>query len=228
MIIAIQQPEHFPWIGFFNKMLQVDKFVYLDNVQFKKRYFENRNRIRTDNICGWQWVTVPVITKGHYSQNINQVRIDYSQKWQKKYLNKVRFSYSKASFFEDIFTALEEIISREYDKLVELNTVLINYVTMYLNIKTAVILASEICEGKGSNLILNLCTHLGADTYLSGPDGRNYLELNKFNESGITIKYHDYNHSHYGQVYEPFISHMSTLDLLFNCGKGSLSIIKGK
>ena len=79
MNIAIQQPEHIPWIGFFNKMVQCDSFVYLDNVQFKKRYFENRNKVKGKSET--LWLTVPVTSKGLYSQNLCDVQIDNDQAW---------------------------------------------------------------------------------------------------------------------------------------------------
>lgn len=226
MIIAIQQPEHFPWLGFFNKMRLVDEFIYLDNVQFKKRYFENRNRIRTGNACGWEWLTVPVETKGRYTQKIKEVKIAYNENWQRKYLNKLKTNYNKAPFFKDIFKEIEEIINKEYKKLIDLNLALIVLVSEYLDIKTPIICASNIYENKGSDLILELCLKRGADTYLSGPDGRNYLDLDDFKHNNIKVIYHDYIHPIYPQLRHPFISQMSAVDLLFNYGKESLKVIK--
>lgn len=227
MKIAIQQPEHLPWIGFFNKMTLVDRFVYLDNVQFKKRYFENRNKIKSRNSDGWEWLTVPVITKGLYTQNIKEVEIDYTQNWQRKYLNKLRTNYGRVIFFGEIFKNIEEIVKKKYKKLVELNLALLNLVVTYLDIKTPVILASQvISKGSGSNLILELCLKCNADTYLSGPDGRNYLKLDAFSQNNIRVEYHDYEHPVYKQMSEPFISHLSIIDLLFNYGKDSIQILK--
>ena len=226
MIIAIQQSEHLPWVGFFNKMMRIDEFIYLDNVQYKKRYFENRNKIRINNALGWDWITVPTVTKGRYTQKINEVEIDDTQGWRRKYLRKLECAYSKANFFNEIFTLIEEVINKEFIKLLDLNLALINFVRIYLGITKSTILASEICEGKGSDLILDLCIKRKADTYLSGPDGRDYLKLEEFKKNNIQVEYHDYNHCVYGQLYEPFISHMSVIDLLFNYGKDSLRIIE--
>ena len=89
--MAIQQPEHLPWVGFFNKMSQCDLFVYLDNVQFKKRYFENRNKVKTND--GIKWLTVPVFTKGKYTQNINEVIVYNEPKWKKKYIDLLEYLY---------------------------------------------------------------------------------------------------------------------------------------
>jgi hypothetical protein len=207
-------------------MARVDRFIYLDNVQFKKRYFENRNKIRANNIEGFEWITVPVITKGRYTQKINEVKIDYTQNWQRKYLNKIKQAYCKAPFFGDIFIRIEEILHKNYEGLIDLNLLLIDFIRDYLGIVTPVMLASNICDTRGSDLILGICIKLNADIYISGPDGRNYLELNKFSKNKINVEYHNYTHPIYRQLYEPFISHMSITDLLFNYGKDSIAIIK--
>lgn len=226
-MVAIQQPEHFPWLGFFNKMILADEFIYLDNVQFKKRYFENRNKVRANNADGWEWITVPVVSKGHYSQNINEVEIDYTQQWQRKYLRKISCFYGKTPFFSEIFGQIEPIINKKPGKLLELNLELIEFVRVYLGIATPAMPASGICEGNGSDLILGLCIKRNARAYLSGPDGRNYLKLDEFSKNNINVDYHDYSHCGYEQGYKPFISHMSVMDLLFNYGKGSIKVIKG-
>lgn len=216
-VVAIQQPEHLPWLGFFDKMRKCDLYIFLDNVQFKKRYFENRNKIRTPQ--GFQWLTVPVITKGRYLQNINEVELDNSQDWRKKYLGSMRHSYSKSPLFERVYSELEEIINSDCGLLVELNLKLIHFFKDFLKIKTETLKASEIVNGfKGSELILELCKRTGAKEYISGPDGRNYLMLNEFEKASVEVSYHDYKHPVYRQMHGEFISHMSTLDYIFNEG----------
>jgi hypothetical protein len=110
--------------------------------------------------------------------------------------------------------------------LVELNLELINFVRDYLGITTSALCASEVAEGRGSDLILKLCQNRNADIYLSGPDGRNYLNLEAFKGENIKVTYHDYQHPAYEQLFEPFISHMSVIDLLFNYGKNSVKFIR--
>ena len=225
MIIAIQQPEHLPWVGFFNKMTLVDEFIYLDNVQFKKRYFENRNKVRAQNPPGWDWITVPVLTGGRFKQNICEVEIDYGRNWQKQYLNKLRHSYQRAPFFGEIFDEISLIIGKGYKTLLELNLSLIEAVQSYLGLNVKTLRASDICEGRGSDLILEICLNRGADTYLSGPDGRNYLDADKFSANSVKIIYHDYKHPEYAHFRGEFLSGMSVFDLIANCGKDSRSII---
>jgi hypothetical protein len=157
---------------------------------------------------------------------INEVEInDNDRKWKRKYINSVKMNYSKCEFFDEIFSEIEKIVNQDYNKLLDLNLELIEFVRNYLGIKTKTVLSSEICEGKGSDLILELCKNRNADIYLSGPDGRNYLGLDKFEKAGIKIEYHDYEHPEYKQNIDGFISHLSALDLLFNYGKESIKIL---
>lgn len=225
MIIAIQQPEHIPWVGFFNKMVSVDEFIYLDNVQFKKRYYENRNKIRTQR--AWAWLTVPVVTKGLQAQKICEVEIDNTQDWRRKYLNRLKANYGRTIFFTEIFNELSGLVSKDYGMLVDLNLALIDFVRNYVGISTRVLCSSDIANGAGSGLIFDICRKRNANIYLSGPDGRNYLKAEEFKSRDIEIRYHDYTHPEYKQLQSSFISHMSVIDLLFNCGRRSIEIIKG-
>ena len=216
MIVGIQQPEHVPWLGFFNKLLQVDLFVLLDHVQFKKRYFENRNLIRTNDRT--QWITVPVQTKGRYTQAINEVEIDNEQNWSRKYLNSLNRTYARAPFFADRAPDVFKCIDRGWQKLSELNRELIQLLADQCRITTPIVLSSDLrVEGvSGSDLILAICEELSADIYVSGPNGRNYLDSGAFASKEIKLVYHDYEHPFYPQLHAPFISHLSTLDALFN------------
>ena len=226
MIIAIQQPEHIPWLGFFDKMTKCDKFVLLDNVQFKKRYFENRNKIRTRD--DYKWVTVSVVSKARYTQVINEVEVDNYTRWKRKYWLSIVHAYSKAPYFKRYSEKFEDILKQEWIKLVDLNVALLKVIRNILGITTEMIMASCIVSEnkKGSDLILSICEELKASKYISGPDGINYLSVEEFKNSGIHIEYHRYQHPEYKQMYTPFLSHMSVVDLIFNHGEQSLNILK--
>ncbi len=221
MIVAIQQPEHLPWIGFFDKMIKCDAYVFLDNVQYKKRYFENRNKIiNRDGQC--QWITVPVISKGKYHQKISDVIIDNASNWQRKYLENIKRAYTKTIGFKDNFLMIEKIIRSDFKYLINLNIALINYYRNYYQISTPCYFASELIDDhmNGSDLILQLCKSTKATKYLSGPDGRNYLKTDTFDTENIEIEYHDYQHPVYEQLYcKTFSSHMSICDYTFNNGE---------
>lgn len=227
MIIAIQQPEHAPWLGFFDKMSKVGSYVLLDNVQFKKRYFENRNKIRTAS--GWQWITVPVISKARYTQKINEVVIDNTQKWRRKYLNSLKHAYAGAVHFASYYSDIATIINYSWGKLANLNIEIISFLREVFNLtKIPMIKASSLKlskESTGSELILEICEAMGTKTYMSGPDGMNYLKLSNFAPKGIDVVFHNYIHPMYNQIHSPFLSHMSVFDFLFNCGGKSFNKI---
>jgi len=226
MIVAIQQPEHLPWTGFFNKMAQCDLFVYLDNVQFKKRYFDNRNKIKTED--GVKWITVPIHSKGKYTQNINQVVIDNESRWTKKYLGIIEHTYKKSPFWNDVKNIVFPCLGESRDKLADLNYALIEGCRNYLRVNTPVNMASALqVDGlSGSDLILEICLKTKADIYISGPDGRDYMDIDRFNQRGIKIVYHDFEHPVYPQLFDGFVSHMSIIDLIANMGPKSSHIVR--
>src|SRR5438132_417721 len=118
MIVTIHQPEHLVWLGLLNKIKMADAYVIFDSVQFKKNYFENRNRIKTQD--GPMWLTVPV--KNHsISTVIKDIEISYDTPWQKKYLAAIQTNYGKAQYFGEYFSAIEKIINKNHRLLVDLN-----------------------------------------------------------------------------------------------------------
>ena len=208
MRVAIQQPEHAPWLGFFNKLCLCDLFVLLDNVQFKRRYFENRNKIK-DFDGKSRWLTVPVRSKGHLDQKINSVVIDEPNRWKKKYLGGLENAYKSSPYWEDLKGIAVEIIEGSSKLLIELNERIISKVAKYFDIKTPIVRASsyQVCSFSGSDLILEICKQVNAEKYISGPDGRNYLRAGDFKSNGIEVQYHDFRHPEYEQGPGDFLSH---------------------
>lgn len=227
MIVSIHQPEHLPWLGFFDKVRQSDVFVLLDNVQYEKNYFQNRNRIRTQS--GWIWLTVPVLTKGKSNQLINDVNIVNTGNWQDKHWKSIFYAYNKAPYFDNHRPFLEEIYNKKkWDYLVDLNETIILYLIQKLGIQVNILRSSTLgVEGKSTDLLLNICMKLNATAYLSGISGKDYLEEEKFIKENIKVIYQEFHHPIYEQLYETFIPCMSVIDLLFNYGEKSLDIIRG-
>lgn len=225
--IGIHQPEHLPWLGFIHKVMSVDEFVLLDNVQFRKKYFQNRNKIRTNR--GEQWLTVP-LKKKHSDQKINEIEISYDQDWQSKNLNLIKINYIKAKYFGEYFEDLKMIYKTEFGLLRDLNIELIKFILQKFEIRTKLYVSSELLDDLGqggTNVNLNICKKLNADVYLSGAFGKDYLDISKFEKEDIQVEFQDFEHPIYKQLYDPFISNMSSIDVLFNYGKNSLNIIKG-
>jgi hypothetical protein len=202
-----------------------DMYVLLDSVQFRKNYFQNRNKIRT--IDGWHWLTVPV--NNTFGQSIKDVLIDPNNKrWKKKYWDSIFFSYKKAPYFDRYTNPIRPIFEEGWTHISELNSALILKFLEFLGMRTKVIKSSTLnVKGNASSLILNICQEVGATLYISGISGKDYLNIKDFEKAGIEIVFQEFHHPIYNQLYEPFIPCMSILDLLFNQGDRSLDIING-
>ena len=192
MICTIHQIEHAAHLSLFNKFEKADIIVLGDTFQYKKNYFENRNKIKASNPEGWQWITIPVEKDNH--KPINEVKIIYNQHWQDKYLKTLKQIYSVYPFFNDIYPEIEEIIITPYNSIGELNYDLLIKLMRFLNIKKQIILTADLHidpKLKGTDLLVEICKKVAANTYLSGPSGKNYLELDKFGD--IKVIFHELN-----------------------------------
>lgn len=231
MILAGHQPEYLPYLGFFYKIAKANKFILVDHVQFIKKAFLNRNRIRTAHGSdGWTWLTVPVITHGRRYQRINEVEIDNSTTWGKKHWKTIYLNYKKTPFFDRYKEFFEKLYSKKWLKLADLNEIIIHYLMKELGIKTPVVKSSDYdFKGKKTDLLIEMCKRLNADTYFSGPGAKyyGYIEEEKFKKNGFNHIFSEFIHPVYPQLFKPFVSNMSVIDLLFNCGPESLNIILG-
>jgi hypothetical protein len=226
MIVAVHQPQYLPWLGYFDKMDRADVFCYLDNVQYKKNEWQNRNRIRTAQ--GWQWLTVPVTYR--FPEKINEVRINNRERWGKKHLNAIRSNYGKAPFFSQYFGFFENLYQQEWEHISELNIRLTEGLRGFLGIREVqTVRASGLELGEDpTGRLVDVCRTLGANTYLSGADGTKYMDMTQFEKAGIRVVVQEFQHPTYSQVYPGFESHMSVADLLFNCGPKAIDVIRQK
>lgn len=227
MIAAIHQPQFIPWLGYFDKIDQSDVFIFLDNVQYKKNEYQNRNKIKT--VSGWQWLTVPVLYE--FPQKINEVRINNKTDWRKKHIHALVTNYSKAKYFEKYFGYFEKLYSREWKFISDISIEVTKQLAEFLGIKKRFYAASKLLSGtdkeeEPTERLITLCRITGADTYLSGKDGAKYMDSKKFLESGIRLLFQDFQHPVYGQLFGKFEYYMSAIDLLFNHGEEGLEIIR--
>jgi hypothetical protein len=229
MIVSVHQPQYIPWLGFFDKITKSDYFVFLDNVQYKEREYQNRNKIRTQ--MGSIWLSVPVISKGQGRQVIRDVLIDNEVDWRKQHLRSLETWYAKAEYFKVYHKFFQETYSKDWEKLSELNINIISFFLKELGINTKIVFETALgISSAKTDRIVDICNKLNADTYLSGAGGRDYLEEGKFTASGIKLLYQDFSHPKYRQQFmandEDFIPYLSTVDLLFNEGHKSIEILK--
>ncbi|GJQ59448.1 MAG: hypothetical protein D8M57_09880 [Candidatus Scalindua sp. AMX11] len=225
MLITIHQPQYLPWLGYIDKIDKADVFVILDNVQFKKNEWQNRNMVKTS--LGWQWVTVPVLNK--YLEKIVEVRIRNDTNWRRKHLQALITNYSNSPYFHKHIDFFEEIYSKRWETLVTLNLTIIKYLIQAFGIKTKLIIASDLLlRDEPTERLIDICKTQNSKRYLSGKDGAKYMDLQKFKAEGIEIVYQYFKHPVYNQLYGEFIPNMSAVDLLFNCGDNALEILRGK
>ncbi|MFH1367777.1 MAG: WbqC family protein [Elusimicrobiota bacterium] len=226
MILAVHQPQYLPWLGYFHKIANCDLFIFLDDVQYKKREFQNRNKIKTPN--GPLWLTVPVATKGKYSQKISEVTIDKETGWNNEHWKSVEHNYAHARFFSEHKTIFSDVYGMKWDKLIDLSMKIIENTLSYLDIKTPCKMSSEYgVTSSSTQRIIDLCKKTGADTYLSGAGGREYMDEKLFTDNNIRLTYQDYKHPEYEQLHGKFEPYLSVIDLLMNCGPQSRGILLG-
>ena len=217
MIVAIHQPEYLPWLGFFKKMMNVELFVFLDDVQFRKKGWQNRNRIRIND--GTTLLSIPVHT--HSYPKINEVTIDNEKNWSIRHKKSILYNYARAPYFDEIKDFIESIFEKKFQYLVDLNTEIIKFIMNELEIKSKIVFSSELeISKKGSDRVLDICKAVGADHYITGTFwAESNLRVEEFKKSNIDIEFQKFQHPIYKQIHGEFIPEMSIIDLLFNEGK---------
>ncbi len=224
--VAIMQPTYLPWAGYFGLMMASDIFIFLDNVQFQKRGWQQRNQIKT--LKGNLFLTVPVKTKNRYNQFVNEVEVDNSTDFKKNHFKSIEFNYNKTDFFKQYELELKEIYNKKYDKLVTLNYDLIYWIKEKLNIRTKLIKSSDFeKQGNKDELITNLVEKVNSKNYLFTEGSKDYILDSKiFQYKKIKLTKFDFNIEVYKQQYENFLPYMSIIDLLFNLGEKSEAYLK--
>lgn len=224
MIVTAHQPLYLPWLGFFHKAASADKICILDDVQFSDGDFINRNRIK--GLAGPQWLTVPIAKKGHGQRLIKDIVVIHDG-WQRRHVAALRHAYARAPFFHDYIAEIEGLILRkEWVFLFDLDIAFLELAFSILEIQTQIILSSSLkIEEKKSELILNMCQKLGADVYISGENGLDYLDVPKFHMHHINVKIQNYVSPKYQQSGASFVPNLSFIDLLFNAGPQSKEIL---
>ncbi|MDO9027144.1 MAG: WbqC family protein [bacterium] len=218
MIVAAHQPNYLPWAGYFYKMARCDIFVFLDSVQYSRTSYTARCPIKQSDGRA-SWLSVPVLKKGRYFQNVNEVAIDNQRSWQSEHLKTLESCYSRAPYFKE-YSWLRDLVCRQnWENLSQLNRTVTMKLADHLGLKTKFASLSELgIHGRSTEMLVSLCRTLKADQYLSGSGGKNYLDQGQFLQAGIDLKYTEYQPQPYPQPWGEFVPGLSVMDLLFNCG----------
>jgi len=223
--IAILQPGYLPWLGYFEQLARVDLFVHYDDVQYTRRDWRNRNRIKGPE--GPTWLTVPVAVKGNYHIPISKVTVP-DQLWRDHHLRTIRHCYARCPYFDSVYPKLERWLGAPWTFLADGCIEGINMFCTELGARTETMRSSEVTEvthlGKSERLIA-ICQRLGATEYLSGASARAYLDNDAFERAGIRVIFQEYKHPTYGQRWGDFVPYLSVLDLVMNEGPRSLDIL---
>lgn len=222
--LVVLQPGYLPWLGYFDLMHKADVFVHYDDVQFDKHGWRNRNRVKSS--AGPIWLTVPILHSGRAGQSILDVEIDERQNWRRKHTSTIAQCYARAPYAESILPRINEILERPFNRLVDLDLTIIEWLAAEFGIARQYHRSSELGIGGDRNArLLNLCRHFGVTRYLSGNAAVDYLDVELFRSAGIEVAWHDYAHPTYPQMHGDFVPYLSALDLLMNMGGASLAML---
>lgn len=228
MKITIHQPNFLPYPGFFTKVYYADVLVIGDHVQFSHKGFINRNKIKTQH--GEKWLTVPIIR--NFPQPINKVLINNSlinnRTWKNIHLETLKANYSKAKYYNNYINLIKDIYAQEWEYLSKFNIALLMKIFKVLGLEKDIVFTSDLdIKGENTDLIIEICKRLGADTYISGIGGKNYMNEDLFRKNSIKLFYSKFTSPVYEQQFNSlgFIPNLSIIDMLFNVGDSSLHLI---
>jgi len=218
--IGIIQSSYIPWKGYFDIIHDVDTFVFLEDVQYTKQDWRNRNKVKVREGTGW--ITVPVKdSKHHMRQKLCDVVIDSGRNWQRVHFDTFRMHYSQAKHYSRYAHLLDEFyLHRRWHHLSEMNIHFTTKICEVLGIETELLSSVDHeFSGIGTDRLIEICQYFQAGCFLTGPRAREYLDEEKTADAGIEVEYKDYSgYPEYPQLFPPFDHHVTVLDLIFNCG----------
>ena len=227
MMVAIHQLHYLPWLRYMEKVARADVFVVLDDIQFTKNGFQNRNKIKHAN--GWMYLTVPV--KHRAGQPLHEVEIAGGKDWNQGHWRAIQTNYGRAPYYREHADGLAAIYERSWTHLNPLNSELLKYLCSALGIETRLVYSSELdLRGEATDRLIEICRAVGADCYYSGAYAvEKYLDIAAMEAAGIEVALQEWACPTYGQCFPKagFIPDLSALDLLLNEGPRGLSILLG-
>ena len=220
------QPGYLPWLGYFDQMRRVDVFVVADEMQFSSSGWSHRNRVRGPD--GAHWLTVPA--RPSSGQAIHEVAVNASVPWAARHLETLRHFYARSPFAAELLAALADTLDAAATNLVDATLPTIRFLAGCLGVTTPLVISSQRALERAyaerfpdlpgpTHRIIAFMKELGATELLEGESGRDYLDLALCEAHGITVEFQHYRHPVYAQLHEPFVSHLSALDLLLCCGE---------
>lgn len=226
MKVSIHQPNFLPYPGYFNKIKQSDIFVIYDTAQYVKDRWDNRNKIRIND--GSAYLTVPLNNKNSFKKLFHEIPLPENQAWKKKHVQTLYANYKKSNYFEEIFDFIDVHYETDYKMFSSFSTELIKFMMSKFEISTELILSSSLeldTSKRATEQLVAITRKVGADCYLSGLSGKNYLDIKRFEDKGLKVEFQNYNAKTYRQRFKGFIPNLSAIDLIFNNGPHSKDYI---
>jgi hypothetical protein len=225
MLAGIHQLHYLPWLRYFEKIARSDVFIVLDDIQFTKNDWQNRNKIKTAG--GAAVLTLPI--RQHFQQRLDECEIDNRQPWRRKHWESIRQAYGKAPHFARYAPALESFYAREWERMNDLNRAMLEFYLEALGIGTRIEYSSALqAPGEATERLIGLMRKVGATRYYSGAYALQvYLDADELERAGIGLELQQWTAPVYPQLHGEFVKDLAIIDLLFNCGPDSLSVLLG-
>ncbi|MBN9589559.1 MAG: hypothetical protein BGN85_03465 [Alphaproteobacteria bacterium 64-11] len=229
--VVITQSNYIPWRGYFDLIRQADELILLDSVQYTRRDWRNRNRIKTPG--GPQWLTIPVGSKGAYAQTIDATAI-FDPSWAESHVRALEQNYRRAANFDAVAPWLFDLLRQAAGRalLSQVNRFLLEALCPRLGIQVPIRFDREVLPDMdltsidASERLAVLASAVKASRYISGPAAQAYLDYRPFQQRGIAVQWMDYSgYRNYPQCWGVFIPNLSIVDLLLNCGDDAASYL---
>lgn len=220
-LVAIHQPNFFPWLGYFCKLARADVFVMLDHVQFPKTKGNWSNRVQLLIGQKPRYVTMPICRDYQGVRRVNEMLVSSQGAWREDMVKTVRTNYGRAAHFSEVFSWVEPLILNPTNNLSAYNLNAIRCLAQNLQIDTDKIVLSSILgvQSHSTDLLIEVVRAVGGDQYLNGGGASGYLEPEKFPAAGLGLVLQSFQHPIYPQMGgAEFVPGLSCLDALFNCG----------
>jgi hypothetical protein len=225
--VAVVQSNYIPWKGYFDLIHSVDEFILFDDMQYTRRDWRNRNRIKTPQ--GTIWLTIPVQVKGGYQDQRICDTVVSDPQWNVKHWKTLMHHYAKAHYFHQYKERFEQLyLGNTETHLSRINHRFLTAICGMLEIRTKFSWSMDYTAGEGkTQRLIDLCREAGATEYVSGPTAKAYMDEAQFAEAGIGLRYMDYaNYPEYRQLNPPFDHAVSIVDLLLNEGPDARAFLK--
>jgi hypothetical protein len=224
----MHQPHYLPWLGYVDKADRADLFIFVDHVQFVRKQWHNRNYVKTQQ--GPTLLTVPVLQDSRAERIADKI-VDERRPWRKKHRRTLEQSYGSAPFWATYGAKLAHSYDEPRERLVDVSVTSSRFVFDAFGVATPCRRSSEFGEipGAKTEMIAALCELVGATTFVSGDQARDYLDVELLARQGVAVEWQHFAHPVYPQLHPAagFVPRLAAIDLLLNCGPESLDILRG-